>query len=376
VVKLPMRCLIRVFLIGCLLSVPCAAVASDSLTLSGVQLVGTTRLSAEDVVQGLGLKVGESTTRQDLLRACDHFSQLKLFESSHCRYRIEGESISLTIFVKDTWGGMPVVFDNFVWMTRAELLARLRHELPLFMSELPESSGLTNDIIRVLEQVVAEHGIKAHVMYDGSFWTIRGLNVFIVEGISTPVITLQIEGENAPTPEELQRWAQFYMTENFSAARLTWVIRWIIRDFYFSRGYMRPVVGKPVVQCLGERDGAFQVRVIVPITPGDVYTFESVKFKGLAEAWTTLLLQEWKLRPGDPYDDSYTDSFIEQILSAPWAQHSKTESDTAPWCAKVDETGKKVSVTISVEAPKRTYRVKGGESCGGVTKFLKYPPVP
>lgn len=376
-VKLPMRCLIRVFLIGCLLSVSCAAVASDSLILSGVQLVGTTRLSAEDVVRGLGLKIGESTTRQDLLRACAHFRQLKLFEYAHCGYRIEGRNMSMTIFVKDTWGGMPVVFDNFVWMTRAELLVRLRHELPLFMSELPESSGLTNDIIRVLEQVVAEHGIKAHVIYDASFWTIRGMNVFIVEEISTPVISLQIEGENAPTSEELQKWARLYVTENFSAARLTWVIRWVVRDFYFSRGYLRPLVGKPIVQCLGEKDGAFPVRVILPITPGDVYTFESIKFEGLAKARTASLLHEWKLRPGEPYDETYVNSFIDhQVLSAPWARHSKTQSDTAGWCGEVDESSKKVSVTISVEAPRRAYRVKGGGSCGGVTKFLEYPPVP
>jgi outer membrane protein assembly factor BamA len=369
---------ICVFLVGYMLSVPSVAGGSDSLTLSEVHLVGTNRLSADDMVRGLDLKVGEATTLQNLLRACDHLKQLKLFESSRCRYRVEGHSVSLTIVVKDTSGSMPIVFDNFVWMTRAELLERLKQELPLFMPELPESSGLTNDIIHVLEQVVAKHGIKARVKYDDSFWTIRGMNVFFIDGLSTPVTSLQIEGENAPTSEESQKWAQFYTTENFSAARLTWVIRWIIRDFYFSRGYMRPVVGKPAIQCLGEKDGAYPVRVVLPIASGDVYTFESVKFEGLAKVRTASLLPKWKLKPGDPYNETYVKSFIsDEVLSEPWAQHSKTESDAAPWCGKIDKASKKVSVTIRVEVPKKTYpAIKEGQECGGFVKILKFPPVP
>jgi hypothetical protein len=190
------RHLVQFFLLGCLLSLANAAGGSDSLTLSEVHLVGTNHLTPEDVVRGLDLKLGEATTHQNLLRACANFRELKLFQSSRCRYSIHGHNIALTILVKERWPGMPVVFSNFVWMTRAESLARLKQELPLFMPELPESSGLTNDIIRVLEQVVKERGINAPVRYDDSFWTLRGMNVFFIEGISTPVTALQIEGEN------------------------------------------------------------------------------------------------------------------------------------------------------------------------------------
>jgi outer membrane protein assembly factor BamA len=377
VAKLPIRPLLRTLLVACLLVAPCVALGSDSFNLSLVQLVGTTRLSADDVARGLGLQVGEAITPRNLLLSCDHLIRLKLFGSTRCFYRIARGNVSLTISVKDTPGAMPVVFDNFVWMTRAELLARLKQQLPLFMAELPASSGLTNDIIRLLENVAAEHGIKARVRYDDTFWTERGMNVFFLEGISTPITSLQIEGENAPAPEELHKWAQFYREENFSAARLTWVIRWVIRDFYFSRGHMRPVVGRPIVLCLGGKDGAYLVRVIIPIMPGDIYTYESVKFEGLAEARKSLLLQEWKLKPGDPYDDSYTQSFIfRKILSAPRAQHSKAESRTALTCAKVDEAGRKVHVIINVEAPKRTSPVLRVDDCGGVSKFLVSPAVP
>jgi hypothetical protein len=357
-----------------MLSVPGVAVGTDSLTLSEVHLVGTKRLTTDDVVRGLDLKLGGATTRQNILQACGRFRQLKLFQSSHCRYRVQGQSLSLTIFVEDKWGGTPVVFDNFVWTTRQELLARLKQELPLFMPELPESSGLTNDINRVLEQVVAEHGIKAHVRYDSTFWTERGMNVFLIDGISTPVTSLQIEGENPPPPEELLKWSQFYTKENFSAARLTWVTRWVIRDLYAPRGYLRPVVGEPVIQSLAEKDGTYPVCVILPISSGALFTFNSVKFEGLAKERAASLIAKWKLKPGDPYDQAYVDRFtLDEILSAPWAQHSKTETDVARHCTTIDEAAKKVSLTMTVEVPKKTYPVtkagRNGESRGWQRKL-------
>jgi hypothetical protein len=278
--------------------------------------------------------------------------------------------------VEDKGAGMPCVFDNFVWATRNELLARLKQELPLFMSKLPESSGLTNDIIRVLEQVANEHGIKAPVRYDSSFWTLRGMNVFFIDGISTPVTALQIEGENSPASEELEKWAQFYTTENFSAARLTWVIRWVIRDLYSSRGYLHPVVEQPVVQSLDQRDGTYPVRVILPISSGDSYRFDSVKFEGIAKERVASLLAKWKLKPGDPYDETYVQKFIsDEVLSAPWAQHSKTESDVALPCTKIDEASKRVSLTVRVNVPKKAYSVmKEGQNCGGIVTILKFLP--
>jgi hypothetical protein len=350
-----------------MLSVPGAAVATHSPTLSEVHLVGTKRLTTDDVVRGLDLKLGGTTTRQNIVHSCDRFRHLNLFQSSHCRYRVQGHSLSLTIFVEDKWGGTPVVFDNFVWTTQKDLLVRVKHDLPLFMPELPVHSSLANDIIRVLEQVAAEHGIKAPVRYS-EWWTIRGLNVFFIDGLSTPVTSLQIEGENAPPPEEVLKWSEFYTKEYFSAARLTWVINFVKRDLYAPRGYLRPVVGEPVIQPLAEKDGTYPVRVILPISSGALFVFDSVKFEGLAKERSASLLAKWKLKPGAPYDPAYVDRFASaEIVREPWGQYSKTESVVARPCAKIDEASQKVSLTITVEVPKKTYKyqdTKGDYECG------------
>ena len=326
------------------------------------------------MIRGLNLKVGGQTTRQDLLEACDHLRRLKQFELTQCRYSIGGRSISLSIFVRDTERGLPIVFDNFVWVTREALLARLKQELPLFMPVLPESSGLTPDIIRVLEQEVADHGLKAQVKYDDRFWTLRGMNVFFVDKISTPISSLRIEGDNPPSADAVQKWALFYTKENFSMASLSWVIRWAIRDLYSSRGYLRPVVADPVIQPLDPRDGAYPVRVVLKISSGELYTFASVKFEGLATQQTPALLAKWKLKPGEPYNETYVQNFIsDEILTEPWAQHSQSESDVALPCTAIDETSRKVFLTIRLGAPKKTYpNANAGKNCGEMEQGLNF----
>jgi len=72
------------------------------------------------------------------------------------------------------------------------------------------------------------------------------------------------------------------------------------------------------------------------------------------------------------------DSFItNEILSAPWARHSKTESDDAIPCAEIDRASKKVSLKVTVGPPKKTYpgAKSLNEECGAVMKTLTFPPI-
>lgn len=366
-----------VFLISALMSASARPMYDAPLTLSHVYVIGTTRITSEDVSAGLHLTVGEKTSRGELALACTRFNQLKLFYSARCEFAIDENSASLSISVKNDTPDLPVVFQNFVWLTRTELLKRLKQEIPFFMPDLPDGNGLQSEIISVLEKIAREHGIDQKVVYN-DFWSGRGLYVFRIEGISTPVRSIQIEGENAPSLEETQKWSKIlYSNEDYSAARLTWVIGWLVRDFYFTRGYMRPVVGQPRLEYLGKKDGTYPVRIIVPITPGQLYEFESVRFEGLAELHSSELLAKWKLNPGDPYDESYQGKLTSgEILTQPWAQNSDAEPRSSSLCGLINPATMAVSVIIGVEALDMWSKIKPGQKCGGSYFTLVFPPVP
>ena len=376
-VRLIAQLLFGICLVGPLFQSGVGATPHVSLTLSRVDVTGTARLSSDDVAAGLHLNVGKSVTRDELAHACATFARLKLFYSARCEYATNKNIASLAITVKNDSPDLPVVFQNFVWLTRTEILKRLKQNIPLFMSELPEGNGLESEIIEVLEKIAREHGID-HKVAQNNFWSGRGMYVFYIEGISTPVVSLQIEGENAPSPEVIwEQFSGFYSREDYSAPRLTWVIEWLIRNFYFTRGYMYPVVEQPRLEYLGEKDGAYPVRIIVPITSGDVFRFESVKFEGLAQPHSSELLARWKLNHGEPYDESYTNKFIsDEILTKPWAQKSRSESDSASTCGVINPASMTVFVIVGVEVPRRWLKVKLGEQCGGLYSTRVSPTVP
>jgi hypothetical protein len=343
--------------------------------LAGATTAGTQTLSAGDLLRGLELKAGAPITKSALQQACDRLGKLRLFYSENCRVRIDGHSLWIDVKVEPS-AGPPLIFENFVWTTRKNLLARLKQEIPLFTPEIPSDSALNPDIIRVLNRIVAERGIQGHVEID-KFWEDKGGggHVFEVVGIKAPVVECTVEGEDAPSPEQVAEALPGCARDDFSMPLLNWIADDIATDLYNSRGYLRPTVEEPIIQFLGERDGKFPVRVTFPISPGPQYRFQSVSFEGIARAHSAELLAQWKLKPRDAYDTAYISDFeFNRILNQSWAQHSSTSSDTIDECANVDEVNRAVSLTITVSAPKKreTFSPENARACGGEMMLFSF----
>jgi hypothetical protein len=303
-----------------------------------------------------------------LQKACGRLDRLRLFYSENCGVRIDGRNLWIDVRVQPA-AGPPLMFENFVWTTRKDLLARLKQELPLFTPEIPSDTALNPDIIRVLNEVVAERGIRGHAEID-KFWADKGGggHVFMIVGIKAPVVACIVEGENAPSAEQVAEALPGCARDDFSMPLLNWIANDIVTALYNSRGYLQPVLAEPIVQFLGERDGEFPVRVVFPISPGPQYRFQSVSFGGIAKSHSAELLARWKLKPGDIYDTAYISDFeFHSILNQPWAQHSSTSSDTIDQCEHVDEANRFVSLTLTVRVPKNreTFSPEKQRACGG-----------
>jgi hypothetical protein len=355
------------FLSGCS-SFRTAAPEGHEFVLSGATVTGTQNLSPDDLLRGLDLRAGSSVTRQTLQQACDRLDQLRLFYSENCGVRVDGRNLWIDLKVQPA-AGPPLMFENFVWTTRKNLLARLKQELPLFTPEIPSDTALNPDVIRVLDKVVAERGIQGHVEID-RFWADKGGggHVFSIIGIKAPVVACVVGGEDAPSAEQVAKALPGCAREDFSMPLLNWISNDIVTALYSSRGYLHPVLEEPIVQFLGETNGQFPVRVVFPVSPGPQYRFRSVSFEGIARSHSAELLAEWKLRPGDIYDTAYISDFeFKNILNQPWAQHDATSGDTVYPCENVDESTKTVSLTLTVKVPKRqeTFSPRRERACGG-----------
>jgi hypothetical protein len=320
----------------------------NGLRLVGARITGTTEMNAEELLRGLDLHAGEPITLSEIRIACHRLEDLLIYKSLNCSAVREDDSawIVLQVPVSSTRADNEdgIIFDNFVWMSRAEILQRIKKAVPLFTSHIQLKSPLNDDVLRVLNQLLAERGMKAQAIRD-EFWVERDKNVYKATGISVPVVSIEVTGENAP--RQIKQWSGAYDNKQFSMALLNWRLNEVIENYYYPRGYLHPVVQEPEVISLGVKEGAFPVKIILRVDAGTQYTFKSLRLEGRALAHEAELRKAWTLKPGSPYDVGYGRQFYFSVQSSDWAQQGKASSAGSD-CTRVDVKEHTVTLTIKI----------------------------
>lgn len=75
---------------------------------------------------------------------------------------------------------------------------------------------------------------------------------------------------------------------------------------YHSKGYLDCKITPHAM--IDDADGT--VSYTVDVVPGPVYQLGIVKFDNVSDDLRTLLIRNWQMMPGDPFDESYLDNFI------------------------------------------------------------------
>ncbi len=318
------------------------------LTLAGARISGTREISQQDLLRGLNLGISQPVTLSALRAACRALKALELFHSYQCDAVREEDKAWIVLDVPASSTSAQyedeIIFDNFVWLTRADLLARIKQAIPLFTSHLQINSPLNAQVLPVLNQIATDRVPLAHVVRD-EFWTERNKNVYKVEGIHVPVVAISVEGQNAP--RSIRQWAQGYESNEFSMALLNWRLNSVLEEAYFPRGYLHPIVQEPQVVFLGGKNGAFPVRIVLRIDSGPLYTFKALRLEGRAAAHKDELGSDWSLKPGAPYDLDYARQFFFSVTKYDWARAAK-RSAAGLDCMRIDEIDRTVTLTIKI----------------------------
>ena len=83
-------------------------------------------------------------------------------------------------------------------------------------------------------------------------------------------------------------------------------VRSMIESRYKSNGYLDyTVTPRPQID-----EAAGTVSYNMEIDPGPVYHLAFVKFDNVSDDLRKLLMRNWQMFPGDPFDDSYVSTFM------------------------------------------------------------------
>jgi len=174
-----------------------------------------------------------------------------------------------------------------------------------------DTASSASNLARIVEQFYSDQGYaaaKVEVVRSGNpsatpAAIIVPFAVRIVEGRVFTVASIQLPPGTPITKAEIDRALAPSGSPQGVRVRSIWVS---ISSRYRNKGYLDcKVTPHPVFD-----DAAGTVSYNVDVDPGPLYRLGFVKFDNVSDALRTVLIHNWQMLPGDPFDESYVASFV------------------------------------------------------------------
>ena len=292
---------------------------SASAKLASIAATGSVRFQSDQIAQATGLKTGDTVTRDDLQRGADRLVALGAFATVHYRFSSLETGVKVEYQVTDS-PTVPVTFDNFPWLTDAELVTELKNTVFLFDGTAPEHGGILDEMSTSLEKLLERHGVFATVKYEVATSPATNHDVvqFSVEGAGLNVKTIEFDDAIAKADRGIHDRLSDLVDKPFSRSAIETFEAEQVRPVYLAEGFLNIQFPPPVAHVEGTptRNGPNPVDVIAPITPGLSYTWGGVAWVGPSPATSAILDKLVTLKPGELADGMAIDAMWEKVRGA------------------------------------------------------------
>ena len=267
-----------------LLSATLASAASPAISrLTAVTVTGSTRFPAADLARASGLSPGQDASEDTLKKAADRLASTGLFSEVAYTYTSAPQGLQVEFRVHDTPKLLPAHFDNFVWLSKDELLRKLAEREPLFHGEIPPAGDMYVHLAEDMQAILAEMGVAAtevkvfpEAPQDGG--DILGF-IYRVEGVKLPIRTVELPGVSADLKAVLQKTANdALLGQDYSQNRLGSAEALDLLPQYLMRGYLRAGFGTPTATLADRNTGS--VDVTLPVSQGVIYRLAEIAWSG------------------------------------------------------------------------------------------------
>jgi outer membrane protein assembly factor BamA len=119
----------------------------------------------------------------------------------------------------------------------------------------------------------------------------------------------------------------------------------LISTRYKSKGYL----DCKVTPHADLDDASNSVSYTVNVDPGPVYHLGFVKFDNVSDSMRTLLIHNWEMLPGDPFDESYVADFLVKAQAQDPVLRRSLVGVKARFDANADQQTHVVNVVIHLE---------------------------
>jgi len=275
-----------------------------------------------------------------------------------CEGPLQSLTVNFDITPIDHSRLLPVGFENFIWLTPAELLAAVHYQSPLFVGSLPENPALEDTIVAALTQALAAKGIAgARVEHETVEPTLahplRALEFRVTAPI--PVVSnIKLDGVTTDLVPLVQKSINATARTRYNAGLTGRLTSESILAPLLDAGYIQASL-TDVSVAPGE-PAARTVPVVVSATlvPGDIYKVSAINFAGTPLLSVDEFSKTAKLHPGDVASrQALIDTFAPLDLAYRRQGYMDVIINASP---ALDSTAHTVAYTVTV-TPGEQYRV-------------------
>jgi outer membrane protein insertion porin family len=270
-----------------------------------ITVAGANKFPAGQIASASGLKPGDVVAADQIQAAADRLAALGVFSSVNYRFTSKLDTISIEFQVQEA-ETVPLSFDNFPWFTDSEIAAAIRQDVGLFTGQAPQGGTMLDGIAAAVEKLLSSRKMKGTVTYrltakpvgDGVIMQFR------IEGPTARIQSLQFGDPLAADSERLKDRISAPKGQSYSRYAIEVFENEQVRPLYASKGYLRAQIDPPQARVIGNPDGpgGSSVDVLIPISPGQAYSWNGASWQGNTVIPSASLDGIVGMKPGDVAD--------------------------------------------------------------------------
>ncbi len=317
-----------------------------SMELGDLQVTGARRYSVDEIKKVSALEIGKPASIPHLDAAAERMAATGLFKKVSYRYVTEGGRLIVTFEIEEAEWTVPVVFDNFIWFTDAQVVAAVRDVLPSFDGTAPATAGIPERITQALQQLLASNRLQGRVDFLPQAVLNKGVEgyLFRVVDPGPTICALRFEGASALAQSDLAAALKTSIGSNYSRTFLVNASTGTLVDAYRRQGFWGATFDEPVTTLDAGKDCS--VTATLRVNEGEPYSFAGAVWTGNAALASPDLDALLGIKAGEVAAMSKLDDALRRIGRAYSGQGYLVQRTT--YAPRLDDSTRQVSFDMRV----------------------------
>ncbi len=291
-----------------------AAAAGAARKLVDITITGQTKYQPKQILAACGLEIGQKATEETFKDAVRKLGETGLFSDVAYSYSFDAEGTKLQIQLSDNEKLVPVEFDNLVWYSKEELIAKIQAAIPLFQGRVPSGGSMIDEIADVLSVLLAQKNPDLHLDYLRPSDPKQPV-VFSVSGTQIQIHRVDFPGASSSHLAALMEAGKKLQGSDYLHGAIADFVKSNLQPIYLRDGYLKAAFGEPSTRVVSESPDETMVDVSLPVEEGTQYTLGKLTFADNSVFPAEKLQSQIHLQAGAPVNLIQLRNDLETIRS-------------------------------------------------------------